>query len=106
MLYTTSKAKTETGIPRYPKDWIYKIDIARQSDIERICTETKKNSSLAELNKLIQEGWLEHRGQLTNQAMAYWDYRYHVTVIDTLIVRNNRICDSTGNEKMLLEEAK
>lgn len=70
---------------------IFEVTTCSESDIERIRSETKKDPALSELMNIIRTGWPAHKNQLPDHAMAYWNYRYDLAVLDGLIVRGSRI---------------
>ena len=70
---------------------IFEVAVANESDIQRIRLTQKKDPVFQELEHLCQEGWPEHCNQVPELAIAYWDYRHDIAVIDGIIVKSQRI---------------
>ena len=70
---------------------IFEVAVANESDIQKIQLTQKKDPVFQELERLCQEGWPEHRNQVPELAIAYWDYRHDIAVIDGIIVKTQRI---------------
>ena len=70
---------------------IFKVAAANESDIQKIRSTQKKDPVFQELERLCQQGWPEHRNQVPELAIAYWDYRHDIAVIDGIIVKSQRI---------------
>ena len=70
---------------------IFEVNTTNETDVQKIRKETKTDPALSELMKLIQNGWPEHKNQLPDQTMAYWNYRYDLALLDGLVIRGNRI---------------
>ena len=70
---------------------IFEVAAANESDIQKIRSTQKKGPVFQELERLCQEEWPEHRNQVPELAIAYWDYRHDIAVIDGIIVKSQRI---------------
>ena len=70
---------------------IFEVTAANESDIQKIRSAQKKDPVFQELESLCQQGWPEHRNQVPELAVAYWDYRHDIAVIDGIIVKSQRI---------------
>ena len=70
---------------------IFEVTAANESDIHKIRSTQKRDQVFQELKRLCQEGWPEHRNQVSELATAYWDYRHNIAVIDGTLVKSQRI---------------
>ena len=70
---------------------IFEIAAANEPDIQKIRSTQKKDPVFQELERLCQDGWPEHRNQVPAVAIAYWDYRHDIAVIDGIVVKSQRI---------------
>ena len=77
--------------PETSQTGIFKVAAANESDIQKIRSTQKKDPVFQELERLCQEGWPEHRNQVPALAIAYWDYRHDIAVIDGIVVKSQRI---------------
>ena len=70
---------------------IFEVAAANESDIQKIRSTQKKDPVFQELECPCQEGWPEHRNQVPELAIACWDYRHDIAVIDGIVVKSQRI---------------
>ena len=70
---------------------IFEVAAANESDIQKIRSTQKKESVFQKVERLCQEGWPEHRNQVPELAIAYWDYRHDIAVIDGIVMKSQRI---------------
>ena len=70
---------------------IFEVAAANEPDIQKIRSTQKRDPVFLELERLCQEGWPEHRNQVPELAIAYWDYRHDIAVIDVIVVKSQRI---------------
>jgi hypothetical protein len=99
-------ASTRQG-PVFPETsniGIFEVTTATESDIQKIRSAAKKDSTFKELTRLIQVGWPEHRNQVADVATAYWDYRYDMAIIDGLITKSHRILVPQDMRESLLKK--
>ena len=83
---------------------IFEVTAANEFDIHKIRSTQKKDPVFQELERLCQEGWPEHRNQVTELATAYWDYRHDIVVIDGSLVKSQRILVLQKMRECLLQK--
>ena len=83
---------------------IFEVTAAKESEIQKIRSAQKKDPVFQELERLCQQGWPEHRNQVSELAAAYWDYRHDIAVIDGIIVKSQRIVVPQKMRECLLQK--
>ena len=83
---------------------IFEVTAANESDIQKIRSAQKKDPVFQELEILCQQGWPEHRNQVPELTVAYWDYRHDIAVIDGIIVKSQRIVVPQKMRECLLQK--
>ena len=83
---------------------IFEVTAANESDIHKIRSTQKRDPVFQELERLCQEGWPEHRSQVSDLATAYWDYRHDIAIIDVILVKSQRILVPQKMRECLLQK--
>ena len=83
---------------------IFEVTAANESDIQKIRSAQKNDPVFQELESLCQQGWPGHRNQVPELAVAYWDYRHDIAVIDGIIVKSHRIVVPQKMRECLLQK--
>ena len=66
----------------------FEVSAANESDIHKIRSTQERDPVFQVLERLCQEGWPEHRNQVSELATAYWDYRHDIAVTDGILVKS------------------
>ena len=83
---------------------IFEVTAANESDIHKIRSTQKKDPVFKERERLCQEGWPEHRYQVSELATAYRGCSHHIAVIDGILVKSQKILVPQKVRKCLLQK--
>ncbi|KAI5707774.1 hypothetical protein M8J77_009608 [Diaphorina citri] len=80
-----------------------RVSISDKS-LEKIKTETARDTQLQKLYQQIQQGWPENKKQVDNLIKCFWNFRSDLVVEDKFLLKNNQIIVPKCLRKEFLEK--
>nr|XP_039272273.1 uncharacterized protein K02A2.6-like [Styela clava] len=103
-----SRAYDSSEYSSEKEEEIYDVNLLEYEDMKEdvyktLVQETKNDSQMQSLYKIVQKGWSVKRSQVSQDVVEYWNYRDEITVCENLLLKGERIIIPTKLRPNILE---